>query len=113
MITEKDLHSLLDSFQNPVVFVDTGHVIRYMNRPAIHHYKDGAALLGRSVFDCHNEESCRMILEVFTAMQAGETERLITDNEKHRIYMRAVRDSEGRLLGYYERYEPPVKGRDA
>ncbi len=38
-------------------------------------------------------------------MQAGEEERLITDNEKHRIYMRAVRGADGQVLGYYERYE--------
>jgi hypothetical protein len=38
-------------------------------------------------------------------MHAGEEERLITDNKKHRIYMRAVRDQDGRVLGYYERYE--------
>ncbi len=32
---------------------------------------------------------------------------MITDDEKHRIYMRAVRNEQGELLGYYERYEPP------
>jgi hypothetical protein len=42
-------------------------------------------------------------------MPAGE-EWLITDNEKHRIYMRAVRGTDGQVLGYYERYELPVKG---
>jgi hypothetical protein len=34
-------------------------------------------------------------------MQAGEEERLITDNEKHRIYMRAVRSADGQVVGYY------------
>ena len=50
-----------------------------------------------------------MIVEILAAMQAGEVkeEQLIADHEKHRIYMRAVRDEEGRVLGYYERYEPP------
>ena len=89
MITEQFFHDLLDSFKNPVMFVDTGHVIRYMNRTAINHYKEGASLLGQSVLDCHNEKSRQMIHEVFAAMQAGETERLITDDKKHRIYMRA------------------------
>ncbi len=42
-------------------------------------------------------------------MRTGLEERLITDNEKHRIYMRAVRDENGQVLGYYERYEPPTK----
>jgi hypothetical protein len=30
----------------------------------------------------------------------------ITDNERYRIWMRAVREN-GRIIGYYERYEPP------
>ena len=101
--------AILDSMKDPVVFVDTAHVIRYMNKTAIGHYDDGAALLGRSVFDCHNEKSCRLIKEIFLAMQEGDQERLITDDEKNRIYMRAIRDASGRLLGYYERYEPPVR----
>lgn len=48
-------------------------------------------------------------MEILAAMQAGEDERLITDDEEHRIYMRAVRDAEGCLLGYYERHEPPAR----
>jgi hypothetical protein len=100
--------ALLDSIKHPVVFVDLDHVIRYMNKAAITHYDDGSALLGRSVLDCHNADSRRQILEIVDAMQAGEEERLITDNEKYRIFMRAVRAPDGRLLGYYERYEPPA-----
>lgn len=105
------LHAILDSMKHPVLFVDTGHTIRYMNRPALRHYaKDGGErLLGTSIFDCHNQESGRLIREIFTEMERGLDERLITDNDKHRIYMRVVRDPEGALLGYYERYEPPVR----
>ena len=69
----------------------------------------GTALLGRSLLDCHNAESGRQIKDILVAMQAGEDERLITDNEKHRIFMRAVRGKDGEVLGYYERYEPPVR----
>ncbi|MBN2429828.1 MAG: PAS domain-containing protein [Acidobacteria bacterium] len=99
---------LLDSLKDPLVFVDTHHIIRYMNAAAVAHYEAGAALIGTSVLDCHNAESCRVIREIFAAMTDDSLdERIITDNEKHRIYMRAVRDGQGRLLGYYERYEPP------
>jgi hypothetical protein len=35
----------------------------------------------------------------------GLEERLIGDDDQYRIYMRAVRDPEGEVLGYYERYE--------
>jgi hypothetical protein len=98
---------LLDSLKDPFVFCDTDHMIRYMNAAAVAHYSAGRDLLGTSVLDCHNAESCRIIHEIFAEMKNGLDERLITDNEKHRIYMRAVRDPDGRLLGYYERYEPP------
>lgn len=107
-MAEDDLMAaILDSLKDPVLVADTGHVTRYMNKAAIAHYEQGATLIGRSLLACHNERSQAVMHEVLAALQAGEEERLITDNEKHRIYMRAVRDCGGRLLGYYERYEPP------
>ncbi|MBD3336433.1 MAG: PAS domain-containing protein [Candidatus Eisenbacteria bacterium] len=111
MVDEKLLHRFLDSLKDPFLFADTSHTIRYMNAAARRHYSEGEKLLGRSLLDCHNQESGRLIREILAAMRAGEEERLITDNEKHRIYMRAVREDDGTLLGYYERYEPPVRGR--
>ena len=101
------LATLLDSLKDSFLFVDTDHVIRYMNKAAVAQHKEGAALLGRSVLDCHNADSRRQIAEIAAAFAAGEDERLITDDAKHRIYLRAVRDAGGKLLGYYERYEPP------
>jgi PAS domain-containing protein len=102
------LAALLDSLTDPLIFADIGHVIRYMNKAAIAHYEDGSALLGRSLLDCHNAESQRLIRAIFTEMIAdGLDERLITDTSERRIFMRAVRDAEGDLLGYFERFEPP------
>ena len=101
--------AILDSLKNSVLVADLDHTIIYMNKAAFAHYEEGASLLGQSVLDCHNEQSKQMMFEILEAMQAGEEERLITDNEKHRIFMRAVRGPEGQLLGYYERYEPPTK----
>ena len=107
---ETELHlALLDSLKQPFVFVDTGHVIRYMNRPAIERYRDRPAQVGRSIFDCHNEASNRKIVEVFGRLQQGLDEEIITDNQDHRVYMRAVRDRDGNLIGYYERFEPPQR----
>ncbi len=97
----------LNSLKNPFMFVDTEHIIRYMNKAAISHYEQGEKLLGTNVLDCHNENSQKDILEIFEKMKNGLDEEMITDNEKHRIYMRAVRDEKGELIGYYERYEPP------
>ena len=104
------LHALLDSLKDSVCFVDTTHTIRYMNAPSAELYKKfgGMKLLGTSLLDCHNEQQQEQIREVFAALQAGEEERLITDDAEHRIFMRAVRDRQGRLIGYTERYEPPA-----
>jgi PAS domain-containing protein len=101
--------AILDSLKDPILFADTEHVTRYMNKAAVAYYDEGESLIGRSLFDCHNEQSQQMMVEILAAMHEGEDERLITDNEKHRIFMRVVRDAEGRVLGYYERYEPPSK----
>ena len=111
MIEYDLLAAILDSLNDPVVFADTQHTIQYMNKAAIERYKErgGADLIGSSLLECHNEQSQQMIIEILAAMHNGEEERLITDSEKHRAYMRVVRDSDGKLLGYYERYEPPVK----
>lgn len=109
MIDATLMAAILDSLKDPLLFADTQHLIRYRNKAAVAHYEEGEKLIGTSVLDCHNEHSQELIIEILAAMQAGEEERLIADDEKRRIYMRAVRDGEGRLLGYYERYEPPVK----
>ena len=102
------LAAILDSQRDPILFADTEHVTRYMNQAAVAHYaEDGEDLIGRSLLDCHNERSRQMMVEILAEMHEGLEERLITDNEKYRIYMRVVRDANGQVLGYYERYEPP------
>lgn len=99
----------LDSLKDPFVLADTDHVIVYMNRAGAENYKKwgGAELVGKSLLDCHNDASCTAIREITEAMRAGEDERMIAENERRRIFMRAVRAEDGTLLGYYERYEWP------
>ena len=113
MIDASFMAAILDSLKEPVLVADTEHVTRYMNKAAIAHYEEGTSLIGRSLLDCHNEQSQQMMKEILAEMHGGLEERLITDNEEHRIFMRVVRDAEGTVLGYYERYEPPSKGRGA
>ncbi len=105
MIEATLMAAILDSLKHPLLFADTDHVIRHMNKAAIQHYEEGESLLGRSLLDCHDERSQGIIAEVLVALQAGEEERLLTENEERRIYMRVVRDADGRVLGYYARYE--------
>jgi PAS domain-containing protein len=101
------LAAILDLIDEPILVADTDHVVRYMNRAAIAFYDGGSALLGTSLLDCHNEQSQHIILEILDAMREGEDERVFSDDGEQRVTMEAVRDREGRLLGYTERYEPP------
>ena len=106
MIDQVVMAAILDSMRDPVMFVDMDHIIRYMNKAAIAHFDDGEALLGRSLMACHNEQSQQMIRQTVPMLQAGADERLISTGKENRIYMRAVRNTGGEVIGYYERYEP-------
>lgn len=101
--------SLLNSIKDPILVADLNHIVQYMNKAGIEYYEEGEDLLKSNLLNCHNEESQKMMHEILVEMQNGLEEKLITDNEKYRIFMRAVRDEKGNLLGYFERYEPPQK----
>ena len=111
MISASLLAAILDSQRDPILFADTEHVTRYMNKAALAYYDEGESLIGRSLLDCHNERSRQMMVEILAEMHEGLDECLITDNDEHRIFMRVVRDPDGQVLGYYERYEPPRRGK--
>jgi DUF438 domain-containing protein len=107
MVDSKILDSILQNLVEPIVFIDSNHTISYMNKKGIEQYKDrgGAGLIGKSVFDCHNEHSIRVILELFECLKNGEEECLESENGSKKSFMRAVRNKGGNLIGYYERYE--------
>ncbi len=111
-MTEQELLvDLLDSWNKPVVLVDTNHTIVYVNGPARSTFAKWGDIVGNSIFHCHNEQSCQIIRDVFEKLEAGQEEVLIADNDRHRVYMRSVRDKDGKLIGYFERYDPPGDNR--
>jgi DUF438 domain-containing protein len=105
---------ILGNLPGPVVFCDTQHVIRYLNEAGIEKYakRGGAKLVGTSIFDCHNETSNEMIRKVFADFENGVDERFLCVSEKTglNVYMTAVKDSNGKLSGYYERYTADTNG---
>ncbi len=107
MIDQKTMSYIMDSLIEPVLFADTKHITRYMNKAAIEYYDDGIKLIDKNLLDCHNQKSQQMMVEILAEMHKGLDEKIITDNKKYRIYMRAVRDGDGLVIGYFERYEPP------
>ncbi|MFZ7120035.1 MAG: PAS domain-containing protein [Eubacteriaceae bacterium] len=108
MINSKTYEYILESIPDPIVFVDTNHKIKYMNKAAFLKYakRGGSELVGKSIFDCHNEKSNKIILEIYDSFIKGEDERFLTQNKEGKnVFMRVVRDKEGNVVGYYERYE--------
>lgn len=103
------LKHILDALPFPVVFVDTDHIIRFMNRRAEYHYYQERGyrdLLGKSIFDCHKETSRERLIEIAEKLRNHGREVLLAVNEKNeRVYVVPVRDDNGEFIGYFERFE--------
>ncbi len=109
MTNEQIKTYILDSIPYPIVFADTAHIIRYMNNTAKHFYytiRGYRDLIGKSLFECHgdrSEEKIRAVVEKL-ANHANEV-FLNVSVSNHRVYINPVRDEDGKLVGYFERFE--------
>jgi hypothetical protein len=104
----KRYEATLDSIDSPIVFVDNGHIIRYLNKVAYIRYerRGFSNLVGKSLFDCHNPESKEYIKRIHERLFAGETTIFLKVNkDQEKITVVGVRDADGQLVGYYERFE--------
>ena len=103
--------SVLDQDRAPVVLCDLRHIIVYMNDAAIARYgkQGGAELLGRSLKDCHTPKANEMIEKVVAWFAADVQHNLVytfrNDRENKDVYMVALRNGDGTLIGYYEKHE--------
>ncbi len=99
--------SIIDEDRSPVVICDLNHIIVYMNPAACEKYK--ADLTGESLLACHNTQSCRRIECVLNLFREScDNNRVYTfrnDKENKDVYMIALRDDRGELIGYYEKHE--------
>ena len=105
------LKAVLNEDKAPVVICDLEHTIVYMNPVACQRYEKqgGAELLGKSLLDCHNAKSNEMINRVLDWFrESPDNNRIFTfrnEKENKDVYMVALRDDSGRLIGYYEKHE--------
>ncbi len=103
--------SVIDVDRCPVVICDMEHKIIYMNPSAIKRYekRGGEKLLGRSLLECHNPESCKKIHEVVEWFSKSAENNIVytfyNEKENKDVYMVALRDDAGDLIGYYEKHE--------
>lgn len=108
-MSSETLKAILDSINHPLVFVDNEHIIRYLNKRAkVRYYSERgySDLIGKSLFVCHNEVAQAQIKELHKRLQQGEDEIFLTINKyQERSTVVAVRNPNGELLGYFERFE--------
>lgn len=112
---EKMFKSVLEQDRAAIVLCDLSHTIVYMNPAAKVNYSKygGAALIGKSLLDCHNARSVEKIRQVVEWFNASADHNMIYTfhNEKQNkdVYMVALRAEDGQLIGYYERHEYRIK----
>ena len=105
------LRSVLEADRAPVVVCDLDHTIVYMNPVAIERYakRGGKDLIDRSLLNCHNDKSCELINKVLDWFRESKDNNIVytfkNKKENKDVYMVALRNAEGDLIGYYEKHE--------
>ena len=107
----KLFRSVLEQDRAAIVLCDPDHTIVYMNPAAKARYakRGGEALVGQSLLACHSPASCETIRRVVAWFAASPEHNLVytfrNERENKDVYMVALRDEAGVLIGYYEKHE--------
>lgn len=104
---------IIDSDDQAVVICNTKHEIVYMNPAAVKRYEKsgGVQLVGKSVLDCHNSRSVEIITRNIDIMTNDKSINKIFEAHSTKnggnndIYTTAIRNEDGELIGYYEKFE--------
>ena len=99
--------SIIDSDLAPVVICDLEHTVVYMNPASVTRYK--VDITGKNIKSCHNADSNEKIDKVVAWFKESKDNNIVytsrNDKENKDVYMVALRDSNGTLIGYYEKHE--------
>lgn len=99
--------SVMEQDEAPVVICDLDSVIVYMNPAAIARYHRD--LTGKNLKSCHNADSNEKIDRVLAWFAESPAHNKVytyrNDKENKDVYMIALRNGEGTLIGYYEKHE--------
>ena len=110
MELNKYFKSLIDVDDTAIIICDLDHTIIYMNNFATDLYaKKNMNLLGSNLLKCHNADSNEKILKVIEWFKKDVNNNFVHTffNEKQNkdVYMVALRNDDGTLIGYYEKHE--------
>lgn len=101
------IKSVLDQDKAPVVICDLAHTVVYMNPASIARYR--VDLTGKSIKACHpaaaNEKIDRVVAWFSESVEHNVVYTSRNDKENKDVYMVALRDEDGSLIGYYEKHE--------
>lgn len=103
--------SIIEQDRCAVVICDLENEIIYMNPAAIERYekRGGASLIGKNLLDCHNPKSSEMIKKTVMWFAKDKENNIVytfhNDKENKDVYIVALRDDDGTLIGYYEKHE--------
>jgi PAS domain S-box-containing protein len=104
---EELFKSILEQDKAPIVVCDMESTVVYMNPSAITRYKRD--LTGKSIKMCHPasaNEKIDQVLEWFAKSRENNIVYTFRNDEENKdAYMVALRDSDGNLIGYYEKHE--------
>ena len=99
--------SVIDTDKAPVVICDLEHTVVYMNPAAVRRYR--VDITGKSIKSCHNTESNEKIDCVVAWFAKSKENNVVyishSDKENRDVYMVALRNDNGELIGYYEKHE--------
>lgn len=107
--------SVLEQDTAPIVLCDLDNTIIYMNSAAALRYADagGMDLVGQGIRNCHGaygNERIDQVVDWFK--ESADHNRIYTfrnDEENKDVYMVALRNQDGELIGYYEKHEYRTK----
>ena len=103
--------SIIDADPQPVVVCDLASTVVYMNPSSVEKYH--CDITGKSIKGCHNADSNDKIDKVVEWFSKSVDNNIVYtsfDEKKNKdIYMVALRDDDGTLIGYYEKHESREK----
>lgn len=105
------LYGMAEEDHSAIVICKPDHEIIYMNPAAGERYSKwgGMELVGQNLLKCHSESSNQKIKEVlewfYKSRNHNRVYTFYNEKENKDVYMIALRDETGNLIGYYEKHE--------
>ena len=107
MMLNQLFKSIIDSDRAPIVVCNMDSVVVYMNPASLAYYH--IDLTGKDIRLCHNaasNEKMKKVLDWFAKSKENNVVYTFRNDEQNKdVYMIALRNAHGDLIGYYEKHE--------